>query len=78
MEEDVLEKLTAGGFFSSSKYKWESRFVVCTPTNVLYFKNAQAPITGEKPKADLYLGEGARVEIVEPGELPVRCFYRLC
>ncbi len=66
----MLEKLTSGGFFSSSKYKWESRYIVCTPTNVLYYKNAQPPSVGDKPKADLYLGEKARVEIVEPGEVP--------
>lgn len=38
----------------------------------MYYPSASKPLEGAKPKMDLYLGEGARVEVVNDGELPVR------
>jgi hypothetical protein len=70
--EGVLAKLTSGFSMFGSKYKWESRYVVLTPTNLLYFKDAQQPKPSTKPKTDLYLGEETRVEEVLEEELPVR------
>jgi len=70
--EDPLDKLTSAWGLFGSKYKWDKRWVVLTPTNLLYFKGGNPPEPGMAPKTDLYLGAGTRVEEVQEGELPVR------
>lgn len=67
----------------SVSYEWEPRYVVITSNNLLYFKDENRPFVGSKPKVDMYLGGGSRVEeksLDSQSEFvsPQACGRRLC